>query len=98
MRLRIHVPGFDAVCRMVQANMGVGLIPDRAFNVIGRGMNLKAVPLTDSWARRDLVIVVRHADSLSSTGRLMLKHLRAAEPQPESRATAGFSRSRLANA
>ena len=98
LRLRIHVPGFDAVCRMVQANMGVGLIPDRAFNVIGRGMNLKAVPLTDSWARRDLVIVVRHADSLSSTGRLMLKHLRAAEPQPESRATAGFSRSRLANA
>ena len=35
MRLRINVPGFDAVCRMVQANMGIGLIPDRAFEVIG---------------------------------------------------------------
>ena len=34
-RLRIHVPGFDAVCRMVQANMGVGMMPDRAFDVVG---------------------------------------------------------------
>jgi DNA-binding transcriptional LysR family regulator len=97
LRLRIHVPGFDAVCRMVQADMGIGLIPDRAFNVIGRGMNLKAVPLTDAWARRDLRIIVRHADSLSLTGRLMLNHLRAAEPLPESHATAGFFRSRLTN-
>lgn len=37
MRLRINVPGFDAVCRMVQANMGIGLIPDRAFDVSGAG-------------------------------------------------------------
>ncbi|MFP3739995.1 LysR substrate-binding domain-containing protein, partial [Burkholderia sp. SIMBA_019] len=27
LRLRIHVPGFDAVCRMVQAGMGVGVLP-----------------------------------------------------------------------
>src|SRR6185312_14582459 len=98
MRLRIHVPGFDAVCRMVQADMGIGLIPDRAFNVIGQGMGLKAVPLTDAWARRDLRIVVRHADSLSSTGRLMLNHLRTAEPLSDGRAPAGFAHSRLANA
>lgn len=26
LRLRIHVPGFDAVCRMVQANMGIGIL------------------------------------------------------------------------
>src|ERR1700749_3954330 len=38
MRLRINVPGFDAVCRMVQAHMGLGLIPDRAFAVVGAGL------------------------------------------------------------
>jgi len=73
------VPGFDAVCRMVQANMGIGLIPDRAFNVIGRGMGLRSVSLQDAWARRELKIVVRSAESLSHTGRLVLDHLRAAE-------------------
>jgi DNA-binding transcriptional LysR family regulator len=79
MRLRINVPGFDAVCRMVQANMGVGLIPDRAFEVIGAGMGLRSIRLRDDWARRELRIVVRDAAHLSSTGRLVLDHLRTAE-------------------
>jgi len=79
MRLRINVPGFDAVCRMVQANMGIGLIPDRAFEVIGAGMGLRSVRLRDDWARRELKIVVRDQHQLSSTGRLVLDHLRAAE-------------------
>ena len=79
MRLRINVPGFDAVCRMVQANMGIGLIPDRAFEVVGAGMGLRSVRLRDDWARRELKIVVRDQHRLSSTGRLVLDHLRAAE-------------------
>lgn len=79
MRLRINVPGFDAVCRMVQAGMGIGLIPDRAFEVIGAGMNLRAIPLRDDWARRELKIVVRDAGQLSASGRLVFDHLRAAE-------------------
>lgn len=74
-RLRIHVPGFDAVCRMVQAGMGIGLIPDRAFEVLSEGMNLRAVPLLDDWADRELRIVVRDAGLLSVTGRLMFDHL-----------------------
>jgi len=79
MRLRINVPGFDAVCRMVQAGMGIGLIPDRAFEIIGAGMNLRAIPLRDDWARRELRIVVRDAAQLSASGRLVFDHLRAAE-------------------
>jgi DNA-binding transcriptional LysR family regulator len=79
MRLRINVPGFDAVSRMVQAGLGIGLIPDRAFEVIGAGLDLRAIRLCDDWARRELKIVVRDAAQLSSTGRLVLDHLRAAE-------------------
>jgi DNA-binding transcriptional LysR family regulator len=79
LRLRINVPGFDAVCRMVQANMGIGLMPDRAFQVIGAGMGLRAVSLRDDWARRELKVVVRDVDELSDTGRLVLAHLKAAE-------------------
>jgi DNA-binding transcriptional LysR family regulator len=79
MRLRINVPGFDAVCRMVQANMGVGLIPDRAFDVIGAGMNLRSLPLRDDWARRELKIIVRDIHHLSGTSRQLLDYLRSAE-------------------
>ena len=59
--------------------MGLGLIPDRAFEVVGRGMGLSAVRLRDDWARRELKIVVRDQGLLSATGRLVLDHLRAAE-------------------
>jgi DNA-binding transcriptional LysR family regulator len=90
LRLRINVPGFDAVCRMVQANMGVGLMPDRAFEVIGAGMGLRAIGLRDGWARRELKMVVRDADGLSDTSRMVLAHLKAAEQGSEtSRADAG---------
>jgi DNA-binding transcriptional LysR family regulator len=79
LRLRINVPGFDAVCRMVQANMGVGVMPDRAFDVIGKGMGLHAVPLRDDWARRELKLIVRASAQLSKPGLLVLDHLRGAE-------------------
>jgi DNA-binding transcriptional LysR family regulator len=75
-RLRVHVPGFDAVCRMVQAGMGVGLIPNRAFEVLSHGMDLSAVELNDDWADRELVLVTRDAAGLSATSQLMLDHLR----------------------
>jgi DNA-binding transcriptional LysR family regulator len=75
-RLRVHVPGFDAVCRMVQAGMGIGLIPDRAFAVISHGMQLSAIELDDSWADRELVLVARDPATLSATSQLMLDHLR----------------------
>jgi DNA-binding transcriptional LysR family regulator len=74
-RLRVHVPGFDAVCRMVQAGMGVGLIPDRALAVLSHGMNLKGVALRDDWADRELILVTRNAEALSATSRLMFDHL-----------------------
>ena len=85
LRLRINVPGFDAVCRMVQANMGIGLMPDRAFEVVGKGMGLCAVPLRDDWARRALKLIVRARAQLSRPGQLMLDHLRGAEGAGDAR-------------
>jgi DNA-binding transcriptional LysR family regulator len=73
---------------MVQANMGIGLIPDRAFDVIGAGMNLRSIRLRDEWARRELKIVVRDVRHLSTRGRPVLDHLRSAErsePSAESK-------------
>jgi DNA-binding transcriptional LysR family regulator len=74
-RLRVHVPGFDAVCRMVQAGMGIGLIPNRAFEVLSHGMDLSAIELSDDWADRELVLVARDPAGLSTTSQLMLDHL-----------------------
>lgn len=79
LRLRIHVPGFDAVCRMVQANMGIGILPYKAYELFGRGLGLAAVELSDEWSSRTLVLVVRERDSLSPVSRLLFDHLQRPE-------------------
>ncbi|MGY2291764.1 LysR family transcriptional regulator [Pseudomonas sp. SDO528_S397] len=78
LRLRIHVPGFDAMCRMVQANMGVGILPQNAYELFGRALGLHAVPLTDDWSERRLILVVRNEDLLSPVSQLLFEHLRSA--------------------
>jgi DNA-binding transcriptional LysR family regulator len=73
--LRINVPSFDAICRMVQCGLGVGLIPDRAFEVIASGMDISAIPLTDNWAYRELKIVTRDPLGLSTVTKMLVEHL-----------------------
>ncbi|WP_426129666.1 LysR substrate-binding domain-containing protein [Pseudomonas sp. DWP1b1] len=75
LRLRIHVPGFDAMCRMVQANMGIGILPQKAYELFGRALGLHAVPLTDDWSDRSLILVVRDEAQLSPVSRLLFDYL-----------------------
>ncbi|WP_053143867.1 LysR family transcriptional regulator [Pseudomonas sp. P97.38] len=75
LRLRIQVPGFDAVCRMVQADLGIGVLPRKAFELIGRSLGLKAVALEDDWAIRSMLLVIRNEDALSPVSKLLHRHL-----------------------
>jgi hypothetical protein len=43
------------------------------------GSAKRSIRLRDAWAQRELKVVVRDSQHLSSTGRLVLDHLRAAE-------------------
>ena len=82
LRMRIHVPSFDAVCRMAQAGMGVSIVPERAFELLGKPMGLIARPLADAWGRRELHIVSR-PQSLSALATLLVAHLIADRSSPE---------------
>lgn len=79
LQVRIQVPGFDAVCRMAQVGMGVGVIPFEVFQAIGRPLGLVAVELADAWALRELRIIVRDPLSLSPVTQALFDHLRGAE-------------------
>ncbi len=77
LRLRVHVPSFDAICRMAQAGMGLGVVPERVHALLGPQMHVVAVPLTDPWARRTLNLVVRPG-AQSPAAALLFDHLRLA--------------------
>jgi DNA-binding transcriptional LysR family regulator len=79
LKTRIHVPGFDAVCRMAQVGMGLGVIPYEVFTAIGQPLGLVAVGIDEPWAERELRIVVREEKGLSPVTRALLAHLGAAE-------------------
>jgi DNA-binding transcriptional LysR family regulator len=59
LNVRMRMRGFDAVCRMVAAGMGVSVLPIEAIAPQLAHLPLTAVPLSDPWARRTHHIATR---------------------------------------
>jgi DNA-binding transcriptional LysR family regulator len=77
LRLRVQLRSFDAVCRLVESNVGVGIVPDTTARWAAKTMAIKAVDLTDPWALRDLTICVRDFEALPPYARQLVEHMRA---------------------
>jgi DNA-binding transcriptional LysR family regulator len=86
-KLRIHVTGLDAMCRMIHNGLGVGVMPRRAFELMHGVGDLECVRLTDSWAIRSLDLVARDFSTLPVTARLLVDHLGAGIEEAEALAT-----------
>lgn len=77
LRLRVQLRSFDAVCRMVEAGVGVGVVPATTAERAARTMTIRAIPLEDPWALRDLTICARRFSDLSAAATELVAHLRA---------------------
>jgi len=76
LRLRVQLRSFDAICRLVECNVGVGIVPETTVERSARNMAITAVRLTDSWALRELTICVRDETTLPPYARQLVDHLR----------------------
>jgi DNA-binding transcriptional LysR family regulator len=76
LRLRVQLRSFDAVCRLVECNVGIGIVPETTARRVARVMAIAIVPLTDSWAARELTICIRNLDELAPYARQLVEHLR----------------------
>lgn len=63
-KLRIKLSSFDAMCRMIGAGVGVGVVPESAARRNRDSMNLALVELTDAWSVRERYILVRDDEAL----------------------------------
>jgi DNA-binding transcriptional LysR family regulator len=77
LRLRVQLRSFDAVCRMVECGVGVGVVPRTTAARAAKTMALAVIELTDDWALRELTIVVRTAGELRPYARALVESLRA---------------------
>ncbi|PKO87129.1 MAG: LysR family transcriptional regulator [Betaproteobacteria bacterium HGW-Betaproteobacteria-12] len=73
--VRIQVRSFAAVCRMVAAGVGIGMVP-RSSVLPGDGV--KTVEITDPWAPRDLQLCARSRHLLHPAAAALFAHLATA--------------------
>jgi len=78
LRLRVQLRSFDAVCRMVENHVGVGVVPLTTARWAAKTMAIQVVELTDPWALRNLSICLRDYKALPPYARQLVDHLREA--------------------
>jgi len=77
LRARVQLRSFDAVCRLVESGVGVGVVPQSIARRAVRSMTLAIIDLADDWAVRELMIVVRDLDDLRPSARELVVALRS---------------------
>lgn len=77
MALRVQVRSFEAVCRAVQARLGIGILPMAAARSFAQAMRLKVLPLSDSWALRGMQICTRSRPAQQTPLGQLAAHLQA---------------------
>ena len=74
-KLRVQLRSFDAICRLVSCNVGIGVVPETTAERSARAMALHRIALADDWALRELRIVVRREADLPLYARDLVRHL-----------------------
>jgi DNA-binding transcriptional LysR family regulator len=74
--VRIQVRSFEAVCRMVGAGVGIGLVPRSAVASAGLREPPVVVEMEEAWAQRDLQVCVRQGAVLSGFAAALVDKLR----------------------
>ncbi|MCY1081573.1 LysR substrate-binding domain-containing protein [Archangium lansingense] len=77
LKLRVRLRSFDAICRMVERDIGIGVVPATAARRYQKSMAIRGLRLTDSWARRQLTLCVRRFAELPGHAQQLVQHLRA---------------------
>ncbi|MFZ3008086.1 MAG: LysR substrate-binding domain-containing protein [Phenylobacterium sp.] len=77
LNLRVQLRSFDAVCRLVEAGVGVGVVPQSTAARVAQATPLSVIELEDDWAVRDLTLCVRRFADLRPYARDLVTSLRA---------------------
>jgi len=74
LKIRMEVSSYDALCLMVQAGIGIGILPQGSVDIYSI-RNAKTLILDEPWATRELTLCVRSLEALSVTARLLFDHM-----------------------
>ncbi len=72
---RVRAESFDAVMRMVVRGAGLGIVPQAAVERFQQSSRLRAVPLSDAWADRKLLLCAPDFTALPEYAKALLRLL-----------------------
>lgn len=76
MRVRVTVESFGAVCRMISAGFGLGILPEFAAASHIDHSRLRLIELDEPWSVREMLICVKTGSNLSVPSELLISFLR----------------------
>ncbi len=76
LKVAVTVNSFDAVCRMVEAGMGIAVVPRSAATAYAGSGQFELRPLTDPWAERELTLVAMRKSPRRAAVQALLDALR----------------------
>jgi DNA-binding transcriptional LysR family regulator len=75
LKVRIQVSSFDGICRMIEAGLGIGILPLSSVRAELLGSRLIAVDLSDDWAHRTLFVGVASQAQLTPEAAKLFEYL-----------------------
>jgi DNA-binding transcriptional LysR family regulator len=73
--ISIRSAGFDAISRLVEAELGIAVLPEAAARLYARLLAVEAIRLAEPWAERRLMICVRDRAALTPPAAAFFSHL-----------------------
>ncbi len=68
-RIRIRVGNFEAACRIIEANVAIGIVPESSARRYEKSMRIRHARLSDAWSLRKLSICVKSREHLPGFAR-----------------------------
>jgi DNA-binding transcriptional LysR family regulator len=78
LRFRARLRDFDAICRMVAADVGIAVVPEAAAKRCAQSMPIVMIRIRDPWANRRLAICARSFKSMPRAAKQLVEYLREA--------------------
>jgi DNA-binding transcriptional LysR family regulator len=75
LKARLQVRGFDAIAQLVEAGLGVAVLPSAAAERFGRLFRIKRLALNEDWAEREYLLAVRAQEVLPAVVRRFVETL-----------------------
>ncbi|ADG18317.1 LysR family transcriptional regulator [Paraburkholderia atlantica] len=73
--VRMRVSSLDALCRMVHAGLGIAIVPEPVGLLYVNTLDVRLLPLGDTWAERHLIIIFKAREQLSASAAALVSFL-----------------------